>query len=683
MLEKTYSQIINCLFGLLVFAAAGAGQTESPRLVVNAGHLKNITGAAFSPDGNFYATVDESEVKLWETATRRELRSFPVVDDGASVSFSADGILLAAEADKGVLVWETKTGKIVQFFKSNSKPVFGAGGKYLAAVHRGDINLYDAKTFELKATLTAADETSAERIALSADEKTLASIHENAIKIWNPETRAEQAFTLKHQAGGITSLAFSPNGKMLASTGMDGTLRFWDAASGVELQRLKLPVQENNLSNSFFTVCFSLDGKTTISGSLYGVHSWNVAEGVFDRKFETENRADAVVFSPDGKIVLGGMLGGETALWNASDGKKIGGFKPDFDTVKVLGFTPNAKQLVSISSAVAFWNFGNSPDVKMINEPVNNLSLTTDGKMLALGGFSSIRLFDPTAVKLLVSAANEKFKTLSFGSLGESIISPDGKWVAVGGGLFKPGSTILYDAVTGAIVRNFEGFEADTQNLIFSPDGKFLASAGGNILKIATVADGKTISTIKVYDESYSIIYALAFNQKGDLLATGGLGNEIKIWRIADGSPITSIKTENKVNALVFSPDDKTIFAALNGGTIGIWNAGDGANIKQIAAHSADVSTIAFAPDGKIFATGGKDGRIKIWNAESGNLLIELLTIGKTDWVVIASDNRFDSSPAASSFLHWVENSKTVAFETYAAKYRVAGLLQKILAEVK
>ena len=71
MLEKTYSKIVNCLFVLLVFAAAGVGQNESLRLVVNVGHLKNITGAAFSPDGNFYATVDEFEVILWETATRR------------------------------------------------------------------------------------------------------------------------------------------------------------------------------------------------------------------------------------------------------------------------------------------------------------------------------------------------------------------------------------------------------------------------------------------------------------------------------------------------------------------------------------------------------------------------------------------------------------------------------------
>ena len=228
MLEKTYSKIVNCLFVLLVFAAAGVGQNESLRLVVNVGHLKNITGAAFSPDGNFYATVDEFEVILWETATRRELRSFPVVDDGASVSFSADGTLIAAEADKGVLVWETKTGKIVQFLKINSKPVFGASGKFLAAVNRGDIKLYDAKTFEPRATFAAADETSAERIVLSADEKTLASVHENTIKIWNLETRAEQQITLKHQTGGITSLAFSPNGKTLASTGTDSTLRFWE-----------------------------------------------------------------------------------------------------------------------------------------------------------------------------------------------------------------------------------------------------------------------------------------------------------------------------------------------------------------------------------------------------------------------------------------------------------------------
>lgn len=673
--------VLLILFALTTFEAAGQkdSKNEQLRLVVNTGHAKNITGAAFSPDGNFYATVDEIEVKLWETATGREVRSFAVGDDGASVSFSADGTLIAAEADKGVIIWETRTGKIVQFLKGYSKPVFGAGGKFLVALRSGNLKLLDPKTGEAQATLVAADESSAEQFALSADEKFLASVHDNSIKLWNLEKRSETGAVMKHQQGGIAAIDLSADGKTLASCGADGTTRLWDAASGVELHRLKLPVKDDS-QNTFYTVRFSRDGKTMATGSLFGVHLWNVAEGVLEREIEIGRRTDALAFSPDGKTIIGGMLGGKSRVWQLSDGKLWREFNPDFDDVTAIAFAPNGKQLVSVSNAVSFWNFGDAAETKVLNERGHSLSFSADGKILALGEYRGVNLIDPTTAKNFPTTAHEKLKSLTFETLKNSAISPNGKIVAVGGGLFKPGPTTAYDTANGAVVRTFEGHEADTECLVFSADGKFLASAGGKTVKIADVETGKTLRVLNAASDGYSIIRAVAFNPQGDLLASGGLGEEIKIWRIADGMLLKTIKTDGYINSIVFSPDGKTVAAGLVGGKIVLWSAADGSLLKNIAAHFADVKTLAFHPNGKFLASGGEDGRLKIWDAGNGNPLVELLTINRKDWVAIAPDNRFETSAGGGEFLHWVVGVKVVSLEVHAAKYRTAGLLQKILA---
>ncbi|PMD34464.1 WD40 repeat-like protein [Hyaloscypha variabilis F] len=191
-------------------------------------------------------------------------------------------------------------------------------------------------------------------VAFSRDGKQLASAADDqTVKLWDAATGAALQ-TLKGHSGTVPAVAFSPDGKQLASGSADRTVRLWDTATGAVLQTLK------GHSDWVLTVAFSLDGKQLASGSRdKTVRIWDVATGAALQTLKGHSDwVLTVAFSPDGKQLASGSLDKTVRLWDVATGAALQTLEGYSDWVNAVAFSPDGKQLASASydQTVKLWD---------------------------------------------------------------------------------------------------------------------------------------------------------------------------------------------------------------------------------------------------------------------------------------------------------------------------------------
>jgi WD40 repeat protein len=305
----------------LVFPSLLAAEEPTVRSTLQ-GHTKAVVCVVFSPDGKTLATASADQtVKLWDMTTGQE-RTVPKGYSGfaGGVAFSPDGQTLAS-ADYGstLKLWEASTGTeraVLKGHRGCVGPVaFSTDGKTLASAVMGSpiadpdnhtVKLWDLPSGKERAVLKGHDrfvvflafspvgntlasaseddtlklwrvDTGTERAtfpgripAFSPDGKMLASVSDHSIKLWELATGKERA-TLPKQTKKILSVAFSSNGRTLASACEDGSITFWDRATGKERCTFRGHIKE------VLSLAFSPNGKTLASASAdHTVKLWGI-----------------------------------------------------------------------------------------------------------------------------------------------------------------------------------------------------------------------------------------------------------------------------------------------------------------------------------------------------------------------------------------------------------------------
>jgi WD40 repeat protein len=405
---------------------------------------------------------------------------------------------------------------------------------------------------------------------------------------------------LRHM--GVTSVAYSPDGKLLASGGNDRTVRLWEVPTGKEVQRLE------GHGDRVGSVVFAPDGKSLASASNDGtVRIWDVATGnELKMLMAGKNFIRAIAFSPDGKW-LASAHDRRVKLWETSTWSKRGELAGhDRDrSVLSIAFSPDGKTLASASEdrTARVWDLASGTELRQLgrfqDDPAS-VAFAPDGKTLALGFRSGlIQTFEPESGKELLKISGKGAVALSF--------SPDGKTLAaIGEGPWL----VLWDPTSGREISRIEStkrVEWDRKRLdalAFSPDGKTIALANNDTIRLIDVGTGQEAPAVERHEGP---ILAVVASPDGETVATSGGEGTVRLWDPATGKQRLSLQPGEAITSLAFAPDGKSL--AGGGQRLYLWESTAGKLLwknEEALPKNASITnlifSLAFAPDGKTLA---------------------------------------------------------------------------------
>lgn len=408
-----------------------------------------------------------------------------------------------------------------------------------------------------------------------------------------------------HHESEVRCVAYSPEGKRVASGAADGTVKLWEAATGKKVSTLA------GHSGSVSSVAFSLDGSRVASASADNtVKLWNAASGqeIATLVGHLEG-VRSVAFNPDGRRLASGAMDNTVKLWDSTTGKSIATLDGHSSAVLSVAFSPDGTRVASGSwdNTVRIWDVATGKELTTLIghlEGVWSVAFSPDGKRVASGAWDGTAKLWDTGIGSEVAAL-----TGHSGAILSLAFSPDGRLIASGG---EDKMVKLWDVTTGKEVATLIGHSDRVWSLAFSPDGKRLVSAGDKAVKFWDAATGKEIGTPNGHSDE---VTSVMFSPDGVRLVSGSEDRMVKLWEAASGQLVSTLTGHSdRVWSVAFSPDGRSIASGAEDKSVKLWDAVTGKEMATLFGHSAGVSSVAFSPDGTLIASGSEDKTVRLWD---------------------------------------------------------------------
>ena len=575
-----------------------------------------------------------------------------------SLALSPDGKRVASAGGKAVYLWSVATGELVRGHRKLGASeqgclAFAPDGKTLVYFDNGNFYILDGNSGGELRHFPAAkgnDSWVPVSVAFSPDGKLLATgSYKGQVRLWKVAT-GEELSRLDGHHDRVFGVAFSRDGKTLASAGEDRTVRVWKVGSGKEIWKI-------TGSEMVLSVAFSHDGKHLAWGDGASViHLAEAAGGKEVSQFKESKRKfrgegiPGLAFSPDDRLVIavGGYWDATLRLWDVASGKEVRRFVANRADgyAFALSADGNTVALGGENNTVRLWDLaaGKEPHAaRGFQGKVQHVAWSGNGKVMASAASDRvIRLWDTSTWKELRRLHGHEYgiRALAF--------SPGNKLLASAGN--QDGLVCLWNAGTGQKERQFRLGDVGQQGVFavcFSGDGKFLAAGNENTVLVWNVTDGTEVRRLKAVHPR-----ALAFAPDRPVLAVADQGEGSGVWDIPTGRQLWRCAPMNTCRFLQFADEGRTLVAVDFTRNIAVRDAATGKELRKFqAAGTGLIASAALAPDGRTLLLGeDNDGGLEFWESASGKKIRSF--VGHSDVVhavAFAPDGRTAVSGSADT----------------------------------